>query len=707
MKPNERIPFLKAFPRTAVLAAITLVTLLASGSCRENHRDTISSSPTPAVSSPPDIILVTIDTLRADSVGYAGNRAASTPFLDSIASSGVVFTNAHAHNVVTLPSHTNILTGLYPYQHGVRDNAGYTLDPSHETVATMLRRAGYATGAFVGAFPLDRRFGLNQGFDLYDDNYGKGETRAQFVVQERPASAVLAAATSWWTSRRGQKRFMWIHLYDPHAPYQPTGAFAERFRSNPYLGEVAQTDDALRTNLQPLLDRPQAPFLVITSDHGEALGDHGELTHGLFAYESTLHIPLLIWERGRLSHGVRSEAVRHIDIVPTILERAGIAVPQPLEGRPLLATGITRDSYFEALSASLNRGWAPLRGVLHAGQKYIDLPIPELYNLPEDPAEKLNLAGTDRRTAAELRRFVDGLASQEVKPRRAISDEEKARLLALGYLGGSSEKKTFTAADDPKRLIAVDNELHKVVELFQKGDLRGARMVADDIVRKLPDMSAGLDMLAFIAEQSGDTTAAIATLQRSIKNGSSTSDMRVRLALLLSHEGRPDEAIRLLEPLSGGSDPDVLNAYGIVLSDLGRNADARSVFNRVLTADPNNAPAYQNLGIVELREGQKQEARQHLDRALQLNSNLPLALNALGVLHAEGSDLSSAIACWKRVVQLDPTQVDALFNLGLVEARSGANGEARTSLRLYIQRADRSRNATDIAEARQILQSLK
>src|SRR5258706_1628105 len=179
-----------------------------------------------------DIILVTIDTLRADAVGFAGNTRVKTPFLDSLAARGVVFTNAHAHNVITLPSHVNILTGLYPFQHGVRENAGFKLDPKFPTVATMLRPLGYATGAFVGAFPLDRRFGLDQGFDTYDDNYGKGEASVDFVVQERRASAVLHAASKWGEAEAGKKRFLWVHLYDAHAPYTPPEPFFTRFTGN-------------------------------------------------------------------------------------------------------------------------------------------------------------------------------------------------------------------------------------------------------------------------------------------------------------------------------------------------------------------------------------------------------------------------------------------------------------------------------------------
>ncbi|MGZ7033352.1 MAG: sulfatase, partial [Thermoanaerobaculia bacterium] len=225
-----------------------------------------------------DVILVTIDTLRADSLGFAGNAAVKTPFLDSLASRGVVFRNAHAHNVITLPSHVNILTGLYPFQHGVRENAGFVLDPRHATVATMLRSAGYTTGAFVGAFPLDKRFGLNQGFDIYDDNYGKGDATIDFIVQERRAGVVLDAATKWWRANEGRKRFLWIHLYDPHAPYRPPEPFASEYRGREYLGEIAYVDNQLQSQLGPLLAADPNAFVVVTGDHGEALGDHGELT---------------------------------------------------------------------------------------------------------------------------------------------------------------------------------------------------------------------------------------------------------------------------------------------------------------------------------------------------------------------------------------------------------------------------------------------
>src|SRR6266849_528615 len=234
----------------APLLAIAALVAIAIGAFLFYRRQTSAPKSGPAR----DIILITVDTTRADALGYAGNRRVHTPFLDALAARGIVFTNAHAHNVITLPSHVNILTGLYPYQHGVRENAGFKLDPKHLTVATLLRSGGgYATGAFVGAFPLDARFGLNQGFDKYDDNYGKGQASVDFIEQERSAMAVLDAATRWWNANEGRKRFMWVHLYDPHAPYSPPEPFLSSYRDNEYLGEVAYTDSALAKAMGPIL----------------------------------------------------------------------------------------------------------------------------------------------------------------------------------------------------------------------------------------------------------------------------------------------------------------------------------------------------------------------------------------------------------------------------------------------------------------------
>ena len=266
-----------------------------------------------------DVLLITIDTLRADAVGAYGATTGATPVLDRLARGGVVFRQAHAHNVVTLPSHANILSGRLPFQHGVRDNAGFRFPADTPTLATLLKAAGYRTGAFVSAFTLDSRFGLDRGFDVYDDQL-EGPA-GPLALPERRGADTVAAAQRWLAQGDGRPTFCWIHLYDPHAPYLPREPFASRFPGTPYVGEVAAADAALEPVLRPLLEAASPhTVVVLTADHGESLGEHGERTHGLFAYEATLRVPLILFTPSVVPPAVVDSLAGHDDIVPTILD---------------------------------------------------------------------------------------------------------------------------------------------------------------------------------------------------------------------------------------------------------------------------------------------------------------------------------------------------------------------------------------------------
>ena len=650
-------------------------------------------TPAPPAAPAGDIILVTIDTWRADAAGFAGNPHVKTPFLDSLAARGIVFENAHAHNVVTLPSHVNILTGLNPYQHGVRENAGYVLDAKVETLAERLSAAGYATGAFIAAFPLDARYGLGQGFDVYDDNYGKGRTSLDFKVQERDANTVLKAAASWWQSAAGRKRFLWVHLYEPHAPYAPPEPFANEYRNAPYLGEVAFADHALSTHLAPLVGADTT--VIVTGDHGEALGDHGELTHGLFAYESTLKVPLIVVSPGAKT--LRENAyARHIDIAPTVLERAGLA-STGLPGQSLLQPLKAADTYFESLSAALNRGWAPLTGLIRDQKKFIDLPVAELYDLANDPAESRNRYAEMRREAAAARSALEAL---KVAPAagRSISAEETARLRSLGYFTGSSSEKP-TAAEDPKNLVGIDAKMHQVIDLYERNRRDEALGLAREVVAAQPKMAAGRELLAFMLQETDRAAEAIEMLR-----GLPSTASKVQLALLLSESGRGAEAVEVIAPLATkDADADVLNAYGIALAQVGRNGEAVQQFQRALAIDPNNAPAHQNLGITALNQNDVAGAETSLTRALQLNPRLPLALNTLGVVYAKKGDAARAEEAWRRAFELDHRQYDALFNLAMIAAQRGDEVGARRALEEFVRIAPRSRYAEELARAKNAL----
>ncbi|MEA2240283.1 MAG: hypothetical protein QOC81_5007 [Thermoanaerobaculia bacterium] len=650
-----------------------------------------------------NIILITIDTTRADALGYAGNRNVKTPFIDALAGRGIIFTNAHSHNVVTFPSHVNILTGLYAYQHGVHDNAGFVLDPKFLTVATRLRQSGYTTGAFVGAFPLDARFGLNQGFDTYDDNYGKGTASVDFVEQERRAAAVLDSAVQWWKAKEGQKRFMWVHLYDPHAPYHPPEPFLSEYRFSEYLGEIAYVDDTLSKLMAPILAADPDALVVLTSDHGESLGEHGEQTHGLFAYESTLKIPLIVARSG-IAHRVEPAYARHVDIVPTILDAAAVEIPKELPGQSLLHPLEARDSYFESLSTSLNRGWAPLTGIIHGGMKYIDLPLAELYDLPRDQHEATNLIDDWRRDAGEAKKLLERIQADQSVSQRSISPEEVARFRSLGYVAGSAPSRAhYTAADDPKNLIGIDTKMHEAIDAFERHNPLKGLQLAREIVAERPTMVAGREILAFMLRQNDFVPEAIEELKTIIRDPAASVDDRVQLALLYCETKQPDAAVALLAPLATTKNPDVLNALGVAYSDQGKAQQAREQFERVLSFDPNNAPALQNLGIQALHMSDVSAASSYLSRALAMNPNLPLALNTLGVVYARSNDFSRAVDSWNRAVQVDPRQYDALYNIAMVESRVGHREEARRAFTQFIETAPKSSYGADIAAARQAL----
>jgi arylsulfatase A-like enzyme/Flp pilus assembly protein TadD len=651
-----------------------------------------------------DVVLVTIDTLRADAPGYAGNKSIRTPALDALASRGIVYTNAHAHNVVTLASHANILTGLYPYQHGIRDNAGFTLNASTPTIASVLHDAGFATAAFVGAFPLDSRFGLTHGFDVYDDHFKQSGDPLGFDVAERPGGETVTLASKWWSDHAQSRRFLWVHLYEPHAPYTPPTPYDGEYRDRPYYGEVAAADHFLSLLIDPILQSDPKTLVIVTGDHGESLGEHGEDTHGLFAYESTLAVPLIVADP-RMPHSVDKRLVRHIDIAPTIAARAGVKAPREWPGVSLLAAGARPHSYFEALSATLTRGWAPLTGVIDDGHKLIELPLPELYDLRNDPHETSNAFASDRRSVARLRSLL--AAGAPVSTQHPVSNEEKQKLLSLGYLAGtSSNKKSFTAADDPKNLVSLDREMHAAVAAYQQGDIDLAIQRARHLISVRPDMQLAQEMLAFFLKQNAKPEEAIAVLEERVRRGDAPDSLRVRLGLLLSEAGRARDAVEVLRPLAGGNDVVVLNAYGIALADSGDARGAVEVFQRVLAQEPANAQAFQNMGIVALRARELGTARQYLERAVSIEPRLPLALNALGVVEAESGNDDAAIARWSKCVDIDPKQLDALFNLGLVAARAHRNDVAKKALTDYLDRARGDKFAAQRARAREILAGL-
>jgi tetratricopeptide (TPR) repeat protein len=452
--------------------------------------------------------------------------------------------------------------------------------------------------------------------------------------------------------------------------------------------------------LRPLLEaRAPHTLVVVTADHGEGLGDHGERTHGLFAYESTLRVPLVLFAPSVVPPGSVDAVVGHDDIVPTVLDALAVAVPAELSGRSLLglATGARPPAsplYFEALSAAANRGWAPLTGVLRGAEKYVELPLPELYDLAADPGEQRNLAATRSDRLERLQADLRGFPWADSFQARATEDREtREALRALGYLSSSSapRRKRYGPDDDPKRLVGLDTLMEQVLARHRMGDLDGALALCREIVRARPDMPAALLQMAILHRKRGDMAGAIDVLRRLIAIVPEDAGTASVLAQYLIDAGRAGEAVSLLRTYAKSADPglDVLVAQGIALARLGRLEEAAAALERARHADPSNAMARVELGTVRLLAGQDALARSAFEDALRLDPGLALAHHSLGLLAAKEGREEEAMPHWRATLERDPGHVDALFRMGSALARRGRADEARPYLEQFVVRAPR------------------
>ncbi len=652
------------------------------------------------------VVLISIDTLRADALGAYGNSKVATPWIDRLAREGVMFGNAHAHNVVTFPSHSNILSGLLPTIHGVRDNTGYRFPPEIKTLATRLKERGFRTGAFVSAFVLNSKFGLNQGFDVYDDRTATLQNQSPFMVPDRKGTATVAEATTWIDAQGDAQFFAFVHIYEPHFPYRPPEPFKGRHLDQPYYGEVEAADAALEPILSRVLEgRLKGRVLVIlTADHGESLGEHKEETHGIFAYEASLKVPLILFgpvDRGRSV----AAAVQHIDLVPTVLDALGAEVPSDLPGQSLIEASRVvpaASTYFESLSISLNQGWAPLRGVFDGRFKYIDLPLPELYDLRTDPGELKNLVAREPEMLDRLRAALSRERAQDrAKTRRAEDAATLESLRALGYIAAAAsapEKEVYTELDDPKNLIDFDGRNRAAVTAFMNGDVDKAIDLARKNLRLRPDM-AGVNLeLAYLERARGNLSAAIVAAQKAVELRPLENEGISLLAAYLTEAGRAKEAVALLEPhrRTNRADFDLLTALGLAHAALGQAEPARSAFEQARQVEPQNSLGPVNLGTLSLMTGDRAGARRAMTEALAMDPGTAKAHNILGVMEAQEGRPEEAIAHWRLAAQFNPQDYQTLFNLGKTLDKLGRPAEAEVFYRQYLETAPLALESKDI-----------
>jgi arylsulfatase A-like enzyme/thioredoxin-like negative regulator of GroEL len=669
-----------------------------------------------------NVVLVTIDTLRADMLSSYGGPV-PTPNLDALASHGARFTFAHAHAVVTLASHTSILSGELPYQHTVRDNSGFRVPPGTPTLATRLKAAGFATGAFVGGYPLTKRFGLTPGFDVYDDQLPETRGIGAFALPERRAEDVVSRAVTW-IGQQDTRFFGWVHVFDPHAPYLPPKEYLDRFQDHPYYGEIAYVDHSLAPLFDALASRSRPTLVIVTADHGESLGEHGELTHGMFAYEATLHVPLII---AMIAPGGAAPAatvidapVTHVDIVPTVLDALALPADPALKGTSLRDEIRTdrranASSYFEAMTFNLTRGWAPLRGVLADRTKFIDLPEPELYDLASDPKEQANLASAE---ADRLPTFHTELQGFDTSiPNQPVNEDADAirKLQSLGYTSTrATRRSTYTKEDDPKELQPIDAAVHAAQSLFEKGDVAQSIAGLSRILEGHPALGDVIVYLAYVQWETGQAQAAISTLESGLKHGTTDDNVKIRLGLYLAESGIDTrKAITLLETLPT-TNVEALNGLGVAYVDAGRLDDASAAFHKLLLLDPTNGLALQNIATIEMKQAQASRdpvkkaalwssAEASVRRALNADPTLPDAYNTLAVIQANTGRPADAIESWKQAIKQDPHAFEALDNLVIALYDSRQFDDARIYAQQFVNTAPPQRYAARIAEMRRFI----
>lgn len=635
----------------------------------------------PAAAAPrANLLLVTIDTLRADRL-----TPATMPHLVSLAGRGHRFRRAYSHAPLTLPSHASMLTGLLPPAHGARGNGAFRLDDATVTLAERLRAEGYRTGAFTGAFVLDSRFGLNQGFDRYDGVADERAFAADFGFAERRAPEVVDAAARWILEATAPW-FAWVHVFDPHAPYDAPGTAAG------YDGEVRFVDRILGDFFERI-DGGGAlarTVIIVTADHGEGLGEHGESTHGLFAYDTTMRVPLVVSGPG-LGTGVHDEAAALIDLVPTAIDVLGLAEDAALPGRSLrlVAAGAARDRpiYLEAMDGWLTAGASPLTAIAQDGWKLIDTPIAELYDLGSDPAETRNVVGAAPDRAQQLRATLPSLtAGATASAAIAVSADAAARLRSLGYAAGAPRPApaAFSPDDDPKRIQPL---YEKFLSILADGARDVDGLLA--VIAARPRFEAARLVAASILIETGRAPEAIALLEQPAAAANASPLVRERLGAAYLAAGQPARAADVLEHVVAEAAPsaDAWNALGVARAQLGRHAPSREAFDQAVRLAPSAARIRFNRALALLQSGDPTRAAAELSEITRQSPGFIDGWKLLATVHHESGNRVAAVEAWQRALALDARDLDVLFNLAVTLRDLGRVGESRDAARRFLDAA--------------------
>jgi arylsulfatase A-like enzyme/tetratricopeptide (TPR) repeat protein len=666
-----------------------------------------------------NVLLITLDTTRADHLGCYGDAAARTPSLDALAAAGIRFDHAYCPAPLTLPSHTSILTGLYPLKHGVRNN-GHHLPDGIPTLAEILKARGYATAAFVSSFSVDSRFGLGRGFDVYDDTF-QSQQSLKTMNEQRRAEQTFARFANWLDKAPPGRFFCWVHYYDPHLPYEPPSPYREEFADRPYDGEIAYMDHYVGAVLDRLKEKGllDGTLIIIAGDHGEGLGDKVELGHGIFLYEETVRVPLIIRNAGVVRRpGVIGETVRLVDLAPTILDILGLGTEaagmqgQSLAGWLRGSGRRDRDCVVETVFPRENFGWSELVGLVSGPWKYIQAPKPELYDLARDPHEDKNLAGEAADREASLKSALEaeivrlGSGSPAAGTAAPTSPEVAERLRSLGYVN-FAPAKTGEEAADPKDKIGLLKLIQRAQALESEKKLAEAEAVYAEIVQAVPDSLESYVHLAVVQAEQNRLDKALETLRLAQTRLPDSELLLVRLGITYAAAGKVPEALETMAKVLA-MDPnnvDALTVSGNLLDTGGRREEARAYYERALAIEPESRFLRLNYAANLAAAGRMREAVEIYKGLVEDFPEEPGFSLYAGITSSFLGEYGPAIQYLERAVAMKPTPL-GYFNLAVACEKSGRPDDAVKYLRLYLGDT-RGEKEADIAQARAALERLE
>jgi choline-sulfatase len=676
------------------------------------------------------VVMVTLDTTRADRLGCYGSTAGLTPFLDSLALHGVVFENAQSVAPITLPSHTSMMTGLYPTKHGVRNNGMFVLGDDVETMAEVFSENGYATGAFISAEVLVARYGLDQGFDVYDDDLRQSRKSGQSVVPSRRGNVTLEAAKKWLaTVPQDKPVFMWLHLYDPHAPYDPPAQFRARFPTDPYGGEIAFAD-ALVADLVATLEesgRLDDTVLTVLADHGEGLGEHGENTHGFLLHQATIHVPWILTTPGTKQPIRVVDPVSTTDLSPLLTTLVGLRTPNqdrgdgrvPFGGRD--ATRPPRAIYFEAMLPMFQYGWSELRGV-RSGRWELDAGTrKELFDMVADPRQLTNVADVEPLELENTSRYLEEFVAEDIGLNAEAAIElppaERAALEALGYMVNTSPARRNPP--DPRDLVSGHVQVERAQQNLAAGEYEEALANLDIMLERDPENLAALSLKGNVYTAMGDYDRAEQTYRRCLEIDPANSDVVVGLCRLESLRGHYEQVIELAQVGRGTRSPfgifdaiearalaalgrddeaeallasalaekpddaDILSAYAERLIEQGKDAEAEAALTRAVEKSPFHQRARRLLGDLLKSSGRPQDAIEVYQQMLRIQPDDADTHFAIGSILLD-SDPSAALPYLEEACRLAPSRVFFLTSLGIAYLKDGRMNEAEAALRRAI-----------------------